>query len=199
MKNLILMAVAAVAGVAFAMPSTHWAAAYTKAAKADTSGGAQEGYYSGYYCTAETAQALFGVQTVADVTAYFVDNFDKGVQQLKDESAKYGTGAGAAGELGRSLSGYDHGQYVLNTTYGDSLAAFGSAYLAVLIYDNDAIQEVRVMSSGVMELANGNAYFSDADPTTICTFGAWTTVPEPTSGLLMLLGMAGLALRRRCA
>ena len=29
--------------------------------------------------------------------------------------------------------------------------------------------------------------------------GAWSAVPEPTSGLLMLLGMAGLALRRRCA
>jgi hypothetical protein len=28
---------------------------------------------------------------------------------------------------------------------------------------------------------------------------AWTPVPEPTSGLLMLLGMAGLALRRRHA
>lgn len=27
--------------------------------------------------------------------------------------------------------------------------------------------------------------------------GTWTAVPEPTSGLLMLLGMAGLALRRR--
>jgi len=27
----------------------------------------------------------------------------------------------------------------------------------------------------------------------------WTAVPEPTSGLLMLLGMAGLALRRRRA
>ena len=29
--------------------------------------------------------------------------------------------------------------------------------------------------------------------------GSWTAVPEPTSGLLMLLGMAGLALRRRRA
>ena len=27
----------------------------------------------------------------------------------------------------------------------------------------------------------------------------WQSVPEPTSGLLMLLGMAGLALRRRRA
>ena len=29
--------------------------------------------------------------------------------------------------------------------------------------------------------------------------GAWTAVPEPTSGLLMLLGMAGLALKRKRA
>ena len=29
--------------------------------------------------------------------------------------------------------------------------------------------------------------------------GSWSAVPEPTSGLLMLLGMAGLALRRRRA
>ena len=29
------------------------------------------------------------------------------------------------------------------------------------------------------------------------TIGAWTAVPEPTSGLLLLLGVAGLALRRR--
>ena len=29
--------------------------------------------------------------------------------------------------------------------------------------------------------------------------GTWSAVPEPTSGLLMLLGMAGLALRRKRA
>ena len=31
------------------------------------------------------------------------------------------------------------------------------------------------------------------------TAGAWQAVPEPTSGLLMLLGMAGLALKRKRA
>lgn len=31
------------------------------------------------------------------------------------------------------------------------------------------------------------------------TQGTWSAVPEPTSGLLMLLGMAGLALRRKRA
>ena len=36
---------------------------------------------------------------------------------------------------------------------------------------------------------------------TLASYGGWqtTAVPEPTSGLLMLLGMAGLALRRRRA
>ena len=35
--------------------------------------------------------------------------------------------------------------------------------------------------------------------TSTASTGGWQTVPEPTSGLLMLLGMAGLALRRRLA
>ena len=38
-----------------------------------------------------------------------------------------------------------------------------------------------------------------AGTATAGTAGAWSAVPEPTSGLLMLLGMAGLALRRRRA
>ena len=52
--------------------------------------------------------------------------------------------------------------------------------------------------SGVMTKSKSAAF--DGTSTTFATGGAgWYAVPEPTSGLLMLLGMAGLALRRRRA
>lgn len=48
----------------------------------------------------------------------------------------------------------------------------------------------------------GNAtknVFADSTATFAANGAGWYAVPEPTSGLLMLLGMAGLALRRRRA
>ncbi len=68
-------------------------------------------------------------------------------------------------------------------------------------------------------IVNDNYYFdskvlteqevSALESGTTLTFGSlsaatqtasnWKAVPEPTSGLLLLLGMAGLALRRKCA
>ena len=48
-----------------------------------------------------------------------------------------------------------------------------------------------------INLTTGNGLTSDGHGT--WSAGDWKAVPEPTSGLLMLLGMAGLALRRRRA
>ena len=46
---------------------------------------------------------------------------------------------------------------------------------------------------GFTQLSFGNMASQTQNPAN------WAAVPEPTSGLLMLLGMAGLALRRRRA
>jgi len=55
-------------------------------------------------------------------------------------------------------------------------------------------------SVGYLEIANTTG--SDNAPTAATSYssaGWYTAVPEPTSGLLLLIGMAGLALRRRRA
>jgi len=199
MKKVILIVSMALAGVALADPS-YWAAAYTEAAKSDKSGGTAVARYSGYYCSVEAAAQMFeGNDTVATLTDYFANtkNFKAGWKALEDAS---GTGAGAVGRLGASLIEYDHEQYALNSTYGESLADFGSSYLAVLVYDDINNPQFRVMASDADELsAYGNAYFSDDGFSSSGDVGAWKTIPEPTSALLMLLGVAGLALRRRRA
>lgn len=79
----------------------------------------------------------------------------------------------------------------------------GQAYQLVLRTDDDKYEIVYngVSSYDTVAGAPGEDAFnyeSFVTPTAY-TAGSWSAVPEPTSGLLMLLGMAGLALRRRRA
>lgn len=203
MKNLILAFAAAFAGAAIAVP-TYWAAAETAAANADKSGGAQATSYSGYYCTVAMAEELFGtgVNTVDAVTSYLADNYDTGLAALRSSAASQSgvpveVASGKAGQL--TTRSYAEGQYELSAKYGTALV--GSEYLAMLFYDNGSAREFRVMVNDTFDITQGNALFSDSGLASdrAAESGAWTavTVPEPTGGLLILLGLAGLSLRRR--
>lgn len=76
----------------------------------------------------------------------------------------------------------------------------------VELYDS-ALQQVVARSSDVTysTLVAGNYIYNDADMTTPAspspfTFGGFTsTIPEPTSGLMLLLGLGTLALKRKVA
>lgn len=88
-----------------------------------------------------------------------------------------------------------------------SITADGSAYFVVF---NDGKMFVSYIKDAPYDLTTGEVNIdfkdsiSDASKTTInassgYSNAGWYVVPEPTSGLLMLLGMAGLALKRKRA
>ena len=91
-------------------------------------------------------------------------------------TSTYATGATAYGAILIDYTGTDGQKYVFGN--------IASAYI----------------ESGDVDIYVGDlGSFVFGDTNTMSTAAAWYPVPEPTSGLLMLLGMAGLALRRRRA
>ena len=84
------------------------------------------------------------------------------------------------------------GDYSPMETVGTYLVLFNNADASLAThYAVTGIQSKTIAEGGSnIALAFGN--FADAT-------GGWQAVPEPTTGLLILLGMAGLALRRKQA
>lgn len=80
---------------------------------------------------------------------------------------------------------------------GDSVSGY------VVLFDNTDVASsscfaYTTVKSQTVNAAGSNislAYGTFASATS--TTGGWTAIPEPTSGLLMLLGAAGLALKRK--
>ena len=74
-------------------------------------------------------------------------------------------------------------------------------YKLVLLTD-DGKYKAEITGTATIESIIGmgeTTYIQNMVYTAALTAGDWSAVPEPTSGLLMLLGMAGLALRRKRA
>ena len=84
------------------------------------------------------------------------------------------------------------------TFSNDSLAGGNVYNFYFIIEDGDKTftSDAKVVSA--QATLTSNITFGNMQTATQAA-GNWQAVPEPTSGLLMLLGMAGLALRRRRA
>ena len=167
------------AGTAQAMPTT-WATLNTVAHSGDTSpSDALAMNYSAYLCTAETAEMLFGSTALAEIEEYITHHYSKTAEGTKALENPY----------------YVDGSYTLDCYDG---TVYSSAdYIAVAFYGD---REFRVYGNGSAQLVNGSLVFDDASAPQ-GTVGDWRTasdvIPEPSSGLLLMVGGVLLTLRRR--
>ena len=171
---------------------------------------------------ATVSWALTGVNSGGsgvDGYAYVFNNKTgtyKSPDALKTELAKYTTAtamqefldANSLTALNGAVSGGAVDVSGVDLTASGLPAATSGTRIFAVVFDSATITDdskyyVTDMSSGVKTPAastTNNAKFTIASQASATSgAGAWKTVsaPEPTSGLLMLLGMAGLALRRK--
>ena len=146
-------------------------------------------------------------------TAYF---FDAGVTSQAALFAIFEAGTA----IGASTAGYA-GTATINAgamantsfTYGEQSASASDTndytfYFAVIQDDAIYFSNEKTYSANATATAKSVPFGTQAGSATFSNLpaadgfqgaGKWSSVPEPTSSLLMLLGMAGLALRRRRA
>ena len=119
--------------------------------------------------------------------------------QGMDTATLYNTYIGTTATATKNSVG--NGQANISQTVGD---ASGMHYGLVLYVDTtnanlpdgaDAFVKASLATADV----GGATTVTIAGMATSSVSSSWTAVPEPTSGLLMLVGLAGLALRRRRA
>ena len=170
MKKLLMLAAVIVAGVAANAASFKWTGANIYGSDGTTKITGTVGIYA-YLSTGAVADAV----KVAD--AYVVSGTIK--------SDAVGTANGF--------------------TFDWAGATVGETYNFYMVFEDDgkkfdsSVSTPAVIKSGVAyDSQTATVAFSNMGTATQAS-GNWAAVPEPTSGLLMLLGLAGLALKRKRA
>ena len=191
MKKLILTAAVAIAAVASQAATVQWSSA-----KLFKAASAEGGFSSAAIGNAATAY-LFTL-TASEYNNFLSDyNANGNMKSVWDAyktslASATGTKTGALTSAATIKTTAD----VDDTVYGAIIYTYTDTTLGKDFYIANIATGTVGAESG-LTLANLGIYFL-GDSTGTAT-GGWQAVPEPTSGLLLLLGVAGLALKRKRA
>ena len=144
-----------------------------------------------------------GTTTLLDAGTVYLFNSAAITQQAVLDAVLAGTSLDTLGALSSSTvsAGAINSATFEWGVAGDTL----NAYVAIVDGDNVFISDLKTAAGQQASTVSINFNLKSASQGTAMesstfTSGGWyTAVPEPTSGLLMLVGLAGLALRRRRA
>ena len=190
MKKLIIASIAAAVGLAVNAATVDWQVWIT--------GGSTASAYSGYTAYLVNASAWDG----ATITA---DTFSNASIVL--DSASFDAGSGKGSKTYKTLNNAN----VATTRAVDvsTLSDGGQLNVYYVILNTNADPDTyykwadtltgRAETGDAATTANMSIANSTLSAATWTAVGGSSPIPEPTSGLLVLLGMAGLALRRRRA
>ena len=188
MKKLMVIATVALAAVSLNAATIKWTAGQVYDPTGTQIKGAGVTFYAFFTSvagdpTAEPVVPAPAVKTVADAAAAAA-MIAKG-----DLSAVAASGsANALGAVSLTSAAAIGDLFVTGTSFDGIIIAMtsdNSKYLDLGGQHKDVLNGASTVTVGLGNIKNAA--------------GDWQTVPEPTSGLLLLLGVAGLALRRRRA
>lgn len=190
MKKLMIICAAAAMAVVARAASINWTISNVYSPADSTAKVAVNSISAWLFVTANSTDVTAGipVTTLSAVQAVLSSGDLTGLSSLSATHASNGSLGNIVGPTG--LTGFSSGSLTAFAVVVDStdLASAKNYYLA----GGGSEKSVSFTSAtGAKVLAWGDQtnYTQGA--------GKWTATPEPTSGLLLLLGMAGLALKRK--
>ena len=183
MKKLVIAAAVAIIGIAANAATASWNIDWAYSLNDGTDDTYNNGLNGTFWVVAlgDSATSAISVSTAGEITV--------GTGAAVQSTGSIADGA-AAGDLKFSANGDKFALVIYNSTYqmyGVSDAAAVTGYSA-----DPPTPAENVLFSNIYDTTYGANYM-------VANTAATSSVPEPTSGLLMLLGVAGLALRRRRA